>query len=248
MSLVIAKPTGSRLVMPKTSYPDIRNGIVTSGLVLNLDAAQTASYPGTGTTWTDLSGNGNNGTLVNGPTYSSANYGSIVFDGSNDYVGTSGIGSPSFTISAWIKLSELNRFQGIMGRADSIFSNLSYAFRVLIDNKLNIALSNSGNSDSNYQELTSAASLAVNTWYYVAITFSRPDVKLFINGSVEATSTFNFDLFNSTANSIIGGYTYGNGLGFLLKGAVSSIQFYNRALTAAEVQQNFNCLRMRYGL
>ena len=57
-----------------------------NGLVLALDAANTKSYPGSGTTWTDLSGRGNTGTLTNGPTYSSANGGSIVFDGTNDYV------------------------------------------------------------------------------------------------------------------------------------------------------------------
>ena len=59
--------------------------IIRDGLVLCLDAANPKSYPGTGTAWTDLSGSGNNGTLVNGPVYSSANGGSIDFDGSNDY-------------------------------------------------------------------------------------------------------------------------------------------------------------------
>ena len=62
--------------------------IVTDGLVLCLDAANKRSYPGTGTTWTDRSANGNNGTLTNGPTFDSANGGSIVFDGTNDYVTT----------------------------------------------------------------------------------------------------------------------------------------------------------------
>ena len=60
--------------------------IITTGLVLNLDAGNTASYSGTGTTWTDLSGNGNNGTLTNGTSYSSTNGGVMVFDGVNDYV------------------------------------------------------------------------------------------------------------------------------------------------------------------
>jgi hypothetical protein len=63
-------------------------GIVQSGLVLNLDAGVSSSYPGSGTTWTDLSGNGNNGTLVNGPTFSSDNGGNIVFDGVDDHITT----------------------------------------------------------------------------------------------------------------------------------------------------------------
>ena len=60
--------------------------IITDGLVLCLDAADQNSYSGSGNTWTDLSGNGNNGTLINGPTFTSENYGSIIFDGSNDYM------------------------------------------------------------------------------------------------------------------------------------------------------------------
>ena len=60
--------------------------IVTDVLVLCLDAANRRSYPGSGNSWLDLSGNGNNGTLTNGPTYSSANGGSLVFDGVDDYV------------------------------------------------------------------------------------------------------------------------------------------------------------------
>ena len=68
--------------------------VVTNGLVLALDAADRNSYPGSGTAWTDISGRGNTGTLTNGPTYSSANGGSIVFDGTNDYVDC---GSINFT-------------------------------------------------------------------------------------------------------------------------------------------------------
>ena len=81
-----------------------RNGpkIVTDGLVLCLDAAIGKSYPGSGTSWTDLSGNGNNGTLVNGPTFSSANGGSIVLDGVNDYISTTSISISTFTYEGWL--------------------------------------------------------------------------------------------------------------------------------------------------
>jgi hypothetical protein len=84
--------------------------VVTDGLVLALDAADTNSYPGSGTTWNDLSGNGNTGTLTNGPTYSSDNGGSIVFDGTNDYVPlVNNLGDPQqFTIEFWAYPTELN--------------------------------------------------------------------------------------------------------------------------------------------
>jgi hypothetical protein len=78
-----------------------QKSIVTDGLVLSLDAGNANSYPGTGTNWADLSGNGLNGTLVNGPTYNSANLGSIVFDGTNDHVtvANNSLLNPTTTIS-----------------------------------------------------------------------------------------------------------------------------------------------------
>ena len=87
--------------------------IVTDGLVLYLDAANTKSYPGSGTTWTDISGKSNNGTLTNGPTFDSGNKGTIVFDGSNDYVSeTSGLSDSllqgDWSISFWANFDVVN--------------------------------------------------------------------------------------------------------------------------------------------
>jgi hypothetical protein len=223
--------------------------IVTNGLVLYLDAANYLSYTSGSTTWSDLSSSNISGSLINGPTFSSLNAGSIVFDGVDDYVGLAGIQAPSFTITSWVKLNELNRFHGIMGRADSIFSNLSYAFRILSSNQLSISLSNSGTSNPLYVEVTSPTSLQISTWYNLTVTFSKPTTTLYVNANASITDTnFNSDLFNSTSNSIIGGYTYGNGLNFLMKGNISNMQFYNRALTASEVLQNYNATKARFGL
>jgi hypothetical protein len=83
--------------------------IITSGCVLSLDAADKLSYKGSGTTWKDLSGNNNTGTLTNGPTFNAGNMGSIVFDGTNDYVGFTynSIFNPStsVTLSIWLRLT-----------------------------------------------------------------------------------------------------------------------------------------------
>ncbi len=81
--------------------------IVTNGLVLHLDAANTKSYSGSGTTWTDLSGNGNNGTLTNGPTFDSANYGSVVHDGVDDYIvgNTPVTGNTNATMTGFVKIT-----------------------------------------------------------------------------------------------------------------------------------------------
>ena len=94
--------------------------LVLSGLTLCLDAANTKSYVGSGTTWTDLSGNSNTGTLTNGPTYSSANGGSIVFDGTNDYATISfnsvfNVTSNPFTVIVWNKKNtSSNGYNGLI--------------------------------------------------------------------------------------------------------------------------------------
>ena len=89
--------------------------IVKSGLVLYLDAGNQNSYPGTGTTWTDISRNNNNGTLTNGPTFNSENGGSIVFDGTNDYVSTALTSTNSFTWNVWYKTNTVsNGFRNII--------------------------------------------------------------------------------------------------------------------------------------
>jgi len=221
--------------------------IVDSGLILELDAANTKSYVSGSTNWFSLIPPPQSGSLINGPTFSTGSLGSIVFDGVDDYVGITGIQTPSFSISAWINLSELNKFHGIMGRAASIWSDTSYAFRVISDNRLNILLSNSGNT-SIFTEVQTSPLFDINTWYHVAVTFAKPNIALYVNGVSRATGTFNYDLYNSTSNSIIGGYAYSNGLSYLMKGQIPNIQFYNRALSATEVLQNYNALKGRFGL
>src|SRR6056300_382098 len=89
--------------------------IVTDGLVLNLDAARKDSYNRTGTTWNDISGNGNNGTLTNGPTFDSEDYGSIVFDGVDDYVTVSAtpinsVLTNQITIETFINSNDLTSY------------------------------------------------------------------------------------------------------------------------------------------
>ena len=105
-------------------------GIITDGLVLYVDAGNTDSYPGSGTTWTDISTNSNNGTLTNGPTFDSGDGGSIVFDGTDDYVDFGnilniGTGDASFT--GWAKRT------GGDGEQEWIFSKAYAGDQVLGD-------------------------------------------------------------------------------------------------------------------
>ena len=223
----------------------VANPIITSGLVLHLDAGNTSSYPGSGTTWTDLSSSGNNGTLTNGPTYSSSNGGSIVFDGSNDIVSSfstqiSGTGSKS--ISSWIKLNTTSR-AGIAGTRS--LTEWGWGFTV---NRSGVGTLDF--YDTRGSSLSAAAGLGTNIWYHVTVTFDDSRmVTLYVNGSQVGISSTPFAALNaSTFNGVIGNEDeYTNPFYHPFKGNIAQVSIYNRALTAAEVLQNYNALRPRFG-
>ena len=214
--------------------------IVTNGLVLCLDAGNTKSYPGSGTAWTDLSGRGNNGTLTNGPTYSSANGGYIVFDGVNDAISLSNITPTSgVSFSAWININGSNSSYG------SIFANWSdvgggqaYWIGTLNDQSTTIQVYFNSNLISNI------TSLPLNTWMLLTISHTDSICKGYIN-AIERFS-LSSTLITSTNNTSIGyDITRTN---YPFKGNISQVSIYNRALSAAEIQQNFNATRGRYGI
>ena len=221
-------------------------GIVQSGLVLNLDAGVSSSYPGSGTTWTDLSGNGNTGTLTNGPTYSSANGGSISFDGTDDY------GNFSSRILTNV-VTEISCFMWIYPKSDGVVLailgqsaiNSSYhhsAIEVGSSGELRMSLWH--NSLTNRINST----LSLNTWNNVGFTYAGTTLTGYLNSSNVGTTTFTWskpsDIYfgiMSFDGTNMGTSAYGDG-------NVSNIQVYNRALTAAEIQQNFNATRSRYSI
>jgi hypothetical protein len=247
MTLIIQKPTGAKLVLAQTSYPDIRNGIVTNGLVLNLDAGQTASYSGSGTTWTDLSGNGNNGTLVNGPTYSSANGGSIVFNGTNNRI--SFVANPalagSWSVGSFFNTSKGTFVQSIIGRTATA-PNFEQNYNLLI-NVGKIQLFTSADA---YTSVTSAT-LPINTWYFAVGTFNSAtkQLSLYINGTLVDFKTLTVSSTPTTGSQLLQiAASDGTSPVNFFQGNIAQASVYNVALTAAEIQQNFNCLRMRYGI
>ena len=206
-------------------------GIVQSGLVLNLDVGVSSSYPGSGTTWTDLSGNGNTGTLTNGPTYSSSNGGSIVFDGVDDYVncGTPSISVGKITVNAWVKINAGSLFQHIVDSASA-----SWHLAILDDNRPYFW------NGSTYHQ--SAQILSISTWYMLTgVQGSTLDI--FVNGVLSQSLATNV---NVTTNNVIIGDYQGNSRPF--NGNISQVSIYNRALTASEISQNFNVTKSRFGL
>jgi len=233
--------------------------IVTSGLVLNLDASNASSYPGSGTSWSDLSGNGNNGTLVNGPTYTSSFGGSIVFDGSNDYatLGTSiptnlQLGQGNFTIDFWVYPNGTGTYS-ICGNLNDADGGGSYW--VIINSTYNglhtVQFGYAGLFDSGNGYKFGTTALPINVWSNVILSRIGTTMTCYINGSSYATpitvsnftGNFNIDYLIGMSKSG-GGFT-----SYPLNGRLSILRIYkNVGFTQSEVLQNYNANKGRFGL
>ena len=217
----------SNMTVLNNNYPSI----VTSGMVLNLDAGFVSSYPKTGTTWRDLSGNGYNGTLVNGPTYSTDGGGSISFDGTDDYVSlpiNSSFNTSSITFEVWANLSSTPSRQILMvnwqGNSLEVNANRS----VVMYNY---------SSGGQLGAATSASIFNWGSWTHFLGVYdnSSQSLKTYINGVLQATSTGVPSTIYSVGVHKIAGTDYSLGI----FGNVASARHYNRALSAAEVLQNY---------
>jgi hypothetical protein len=224
--------------------------IVTANLVMHLDAGNSSSYPGSGTTWTDLTGNGNNGTLTNGPTYSSANGGSIVFDGTDDYVncGTGLAQSGSWTVSGVVRFSVSSATQMIIQRSLGVSASYPQNYGIFVLNTNKFAC---GTDADSYKRTESTTTMTTNTWYHVTGLYNSTTkiLSIYINGNLENSSTALVGNPTSTGSLLT---TIGSGDGpdiaLRLTGNIAQISLYNRALSATEILQNFNALRGRYGI
>ena len=228
--------------------------IVTDGLVLYLDAANTKSYVSGSTTWNDISRGGNTGTLVNGPTFNSANCGSIVFDGTNDYI--------SFPPSSNSLIQGKTNFTiGLTFQSDtnlvlrSLFGTLRYGCGA------NIGLVSSFNNLVFYNDYgpwpaTGGTCNAVGfgnyvtaiTWIYAVATYDGNTTTLYAikGGNLSiATSVAKTGPSNVFSYSLEIGR---GGFGQFLTGKVANAFIYDRTLSQQEVLQNYNTTKSRFGL
>jgi len=224
-------------------------------IVLNLDAGNTKSYTGTGTLWNDLSEYSNDGTLVNGPTFNSANGGSIVFDGIDDYVVTPtvNLNSFEFTMNMWFKYSSISTtekrflldFRGTTAN-NSLFIYITPSNKLTIDDR-------DGALTSDISAIESTSTIAPNTWINLSVTVNRSltggnEDNIYINGILFA-STY---LYSNNLNTPYASNPFYIGNNSLFnspyKGDIASVQVYNRALLEEEILQNFNSTKARYGL
>jgi hypothetical protein len=219
--------------------------ITTDGLILCLDAANPRSYALSGDNWNDLSGNGNNGTLINGPVFDSENGGSIVFDGTNDVFYTSktaseiGVSEESMTLFMFIKRSVHPTSQANGHAGFSVGSS-----QITIKNTTNffVDVYNDGTRLSGTNVLLSAASY-YDKWINLCFTIDNGVIRGYGNGSFTYTRTLTLPSIASAQFSIAGGYGY-----YRLSGSVGSCYLYNRPLSAYEIAQNYNVMKGRFGL
>jgi len=219
---------------------------VTNGLVLSLDAANRKSYPGSGTTWTDLSGINSSGELVNSPTYNSSNLGYFQFV-TDDYVkipNNTALDTQTPTVEVWVKTNATtqNGFWFEKGTVNSQYSLFQEGGNIRW--RMNIG---------GITQLSTITSTYMNTanWYQVVGTYTSGTRRLYINGVLVNSDTQSGTIATNAGGMSIGaygGYTGAGGRDYFYNGNEAVCKVYNRALSAAEVSQNFNALRGRYGI
>ena len=221
--------------------------IVRDGLVLCLDAANPKSYPGTGTTWLDLSGNNNTATLGTDASYNSANRGTMLLSSSN----TAGeitfsrdnfiFGSGDFTINLWANPTAIESF-------DTLYEMGYYTDGILfrptggsLDVYMGYSLTGGGNRSYTHTR-------TIGLWHYYTLTRSSGIVKVYINAvqnGTDWTNTASLTL-NSTTICRIGSSSHTGSQRW--NGYVNNFQIYNRTLSSNEIKNIFNTYRGRYGI
>jgi hypothetical protein len=219
--------------------------IVTNGLVMALDASNPGSYAGTGTTWKDLTGNGNNVSLVNGPTYMSSGF---FRNDTDSYFSGSGtatipVGNSPYTMIVWVRqLSSVGWgfASGFISIGGFFITNGSNSLRTLngtLGHFHHYWWGNDLSLESN------AAGIALDKWFMLSVTFDGTTRRIWVNGISRASD--NPAGHNVTSTEIQISKTYGTEY---QQGDVAIAQIYNRALSANEMSQNFNAYKSRFDL
>ena len=230
----------SNMTVVNNDYPSI----VTSGLVLNLDAGFVSSYPKNGTIWKDLSGNSNNGTLTNGPTFNSGNLGSIVFDGIDDgcFIGVgTNYPYPYHTFEIWVKTSGLGAGMNSAG-----LIGLDYGRTITINSNGNITYAIYTGVEPNFKLFsvtTSNVNIFDNSWHHIVCSRGSSIYEIYIDGVLKLTggnggvpSWNGLNIWSSMGAQIANNP---NDIYYKLNGSISTIKMYNRQLTQVEVLQNY---------
>jgi hypothetical protein len=225
-------------------------GIVTDGLIFNVDAGFTSSYPRSGTSIYDVSINTNNGTLTNGPTFNIDNGGSIVFDGVDDYINCGNDSvitsiTNQLTIGGFVRFTNLGNYRRFIFKDNGTQGVMELFYNVNV-NKLDFEIVTSTRTF-----LRSTTTPVVNQIYNLVGTYDGSNMKIYVNGILENTTSKTGNINQGTpSGSLFLGNTNGfsNPFSFYLAGNIYNAQIYNRALTQSEITQNFNAQKGRFGL
>lgn len=216
------------------------DAIASGSITLNLDANDTASYSGTGSAWTDLSGNSNNATLINSPYWDNGPPGYFNFNGVNQYATAAGaniIPQSAYTKMVWFKINTFS--------ADNNLVSSDNGGHFMYFNQTNTLYAGHSNVLP-YNAFGSSMTFATDTWYCAVVTFSVANgIKLYVNGVLDASDPSFQTPHNQNGNTNIACFGIG---GNLLNGKIGRILCYGRELTSGEVLQNFNATRNRYGI
>lgn len=226
-----------------THHPNI----VRNGLVAYFDAANGKSYPTTGTVWTDLTKGKNNQTLTGSPVYSSSNGGIITFNGTTAYtIGarpTSLVNGGQISISLWAKWTTVgtttSTIQALVDNNHALSQGFVIQDRPDLSKKLTFFIGRNSNG------LQSTGIVGDGLWHHIACTNDTSISNLYIDGIFNNSLSEVGGLINLQTNVSIGKYQGGTRY---LNGSVANVLFYNRALTAAEVLQNYNASKGRFRL
>jgi hypothetical protein len=229
-------------------------GVLSNGLILQIDAGNVLSYPGSGNLWkSTVSSIQNNGTLTNSPSFNLSNGGNIVFDGVNDYVAlplnffNHDAGTP-FTVSIWFRTTVAGGTLFGQQNTTNPSSASGYVPAIYINTNGKIVTSCFwGGSTSNIT--VSSASVNDGNWHNITVTFASGSHKTYLDGILIGTISKTQTTYSSNYYYFLGaGYSAFWPLvsGFYFNGRVGYMSFYNVELTSAQISQNYNSLSYRY--
>lgn len=234
--------------------------IVTNGLVLALDAADRNSYAGSGTTWNDLGTGGYTGTLTNGPTFSAADGGSIVFDGTNDYINSSvySTTSPfsfytgSFTLEAIVEptLYQTGSYYGLANMVMMKGNSTTYNYAMQVTNDTTVTFIKRGSTEPlQYHSFTVPSMRNRISSITFTVNSTGTTVTCYFNGNLIGSTAITGTTIQPGASDPIwiGGLST-PALGTQFAGNIYSIKIYNFPLSAAQVAQNVAAVKSRYTL
>lgn len=225
-------------------------GPATSGLTLSLDAGNSSSYPGTGSTWTNLVGGSGNATLINSPTYNSANSGYLNFSKTSlEYATVPNIGTiQNWTVEVWVRFTS-----SLTGQVASVVGN-----QFNLSSSLNFSIG-TNNAPGSYNIVagffqngwynTTGFAPTLNTWYQIVGTYDGSTIKQYVNGTASG-GTLNVSATLQSGGEVRMMKRWDSALtsGNLIDGDLSIVRIYNRALNATEITQNYNANKSRFGL